>query len=37
MSPTDPAAEPLLAVTGLHKAFGDNEVLKGVDLERPGR
>ncbi len=32
MSPTDPDGAPLLTVTGLHKAFGDNEVLKGVDL-----
>ena len=33
MSPTEPTTSgPLLTVTGLHKAFGDNEVLKGVDL-----
>ncbi|WP_394941825.1 amino acid ABC transporter ATP-binding protein [Psychromicrobium sp. YIM B11713] len=36
MSPTDSqpqAAEVVLQVSGLHKAFGSNEVLKGVDLE----
>lgn len=33
MSPTDPTApEALLTVTGLHKSFGDHEVLKGIDL-----
>lgn len=25
--------EPLLAIQGLHKSFGDNEVLKGIDLQ----
>ena len=24
---------PLLRVTGLHKRFGDNEVIRGVDLD----
>ncbi|GAB4087183.1 amino acid ABC transporter ATP-binding protein [Myceligenerans cantabricum] len=41
MSPTDPAAPagavdpgvPLLAVHGLHKSFGDNHVLRGIDLD----
>jgi cystine transport system ATP-binding protein len=40
MSPTDPVAtatpgvgEPLLSLTGLRKAFGDHEVLRGIDLE----
>jgi ABC-type Fe3+/spermidine/putrescine transport system ATPase subunit len=23
---------PILKITGLHKSFGDNEVLKGIDL-----
>ncbi len=34
MSSTDPSYgdRPLLTVAGLHKAFGDHEVLKGVDL-----
>ncbi|MBG6238968.1 cystine transport system ATP-binding protein [Mycetocola sp. CAN_C7] len=33
MSPTDRTApDALLTVTGLHKSFGDNEVLKGIDL-----
>jgi cystine transport system ATP-binding protein len=39
MSSTDPSygGAPLLTVTGLHKAFGDHEVLKGIDLTvRPG-
>jgi len=22
---------PILKITGLHKSFGDNEVLKGID------
>lgn len=25
-------AVPLLTVTGLHKAFGDNQVLRGIDF-----
>ncbi len=25
--------EPLLAIQGLRKSFGDNEVLKGIDLQ----
>lgn len=34
MSPTDPTpdADALLTVTGLHKAFGEHEVLRGIDL-----
>ncbi|HET6562991.1 MAG TPA: amino acid ABC transporter ATP-binding protein [Marmoricola sp.] len=34
MSPTEASYgdAPLLTVTGLHKAFGDHEVLKGIDL-----
>ena len=32
MSHTDPSAEPLLTARGLHKSFGDNEVLRGFDL-----
>jgi cystine transport system ATP-binding protein len=31
MSRTE-SSDPLLTVTGLHKAFGDHEVLKGIDL-----
>ena len=30
---TDPAGAALLSVRGLHKSFGDNHVLRGVDLE----
>ena len=34
MSPTEPGVgAPLLAVHGLRKSFGDNEVLRGIDLE----
>jgi cystine transport system ATP-binding protein len=33
MSPTDPNAAPVIVVRGLHKSFGDNEVLKGIDFE----
>ncbi|KZC95887.1 MULTISPECIES: amino acid ABC transporter ATP-binding protein [Clavibacter] len=40
MSPTDPApvaprapGEPVLTVRGLRKSFGDNEVLRSIDLE----
>ncbi len=37
MSGTDSAATPAVQVRGLRKAFGTNEVLKGIDLEvRPG-
>ena len=34
MSPTDPTTDldALLTVTGLHKSFGDHEVLRGIDL-----
>ena len=34
MSPTDRSSDPdaLLTVTGLHKSFGDHEVLRGIDL-----
>lgn len=33
MSPTDlTAPDALLTVTGLHKSFGDHEVLKGIDF-----
>jgi polar amino acid transport system ATP-binding protein len=32
-----PAASPLLRVTGLHKRFGKDDVLKGIDLDvKPG-
>ncbi|WP_306231171.1 amino acid ABC transporter ATP-binding protein [Agrococcus beijingensis] len=36
--PTDPAPRaPLLSARGLHKSFGDNHVLRGVDLDiQPG-
>ena len=30
MTPTEP---PMIRVRGLHKRFGDNRVLNGVDLE----
>ena len=40
MSPTDPPAPayasggaPVIRVAGLHKSFGDNHVLKGIDFE----
>jgi cystine transport system ATP-binding protein len=33
MSPTDPGAAPLVAVRGLRKSFGENEVLRGIDFE----
>ncbi|GAB3606350.1 cystine ABC transporter ATP-binding protein TcyC [Conyzicola nivalis] len=33
MSPTDPTGPPLVAVHGLRKSFGDNEVLRGIDFE----
>lgn len=44
MSPTDhpspshtPATTPAVRIAGLRKSFGDNEVLKGIDLDvRPG-
>ncbi|BDZ37403.1 hypothetical protein GCM10025863_00170 [Microbacterium suwonense] len=32
MSRTDPSDAPLLAATQLHKRFGANEVLRGIDL-----
>ncbi|WP_150307846.1 amino acid ABC transporter ATP-binding protein [Planctomonas psychrotolerans] len=32
MSPTEPVAEAVLTVRGLHKSFGDTEVLKSIDL-----
>ncbi|MFS0854131.1 amino acid ABC transporter ATP-binding protein [Microbacterium sp. 179-I 3D4 NHS] len=32
MSRTDRHTEPLLTARGLHKRFGDNEVLQGIDL-----
>ncbi|MCM3779960.1 amino acid ABC transporter ATP-binding protein [Microbacterium hydrocarbonoxydans] len=32
MSRTDGTGEELLAARGLHKRFGDNEVLRGIDL-----
>jgi polar amino acid transport system ATP-binding protein len=32
-SPARPAAEPVVRLVGLHKAFGQHEVLRGVDLE----
>src|SRR5215211_3030231 len=28
-----PAAEPLVRARNVHKSFGENEVLKGIDLE----
>jgi ABC-type multidrug transport system ATPase subunit len=31
-SAIDPSTEPLLQVAGVHKAFGRNQVLRGVDL-----
>lgn len=32
------AGAPVLTVRGLHKSFGENEVLRGIDLEvRRGR
>ena len=34
---TDPAGAALLSARGRHKSFGDNHVLRGVDLEvQPG-
>ena len=37
LTPHQPAGEPLLRVTDLHKSFGANEVLRGVDLDvNPG-
>jgi cystine transport system ATP-binding protein len=32
VSPIDNAPEPLLTARGLRKSFGDNEVLRGIDL-----
>ncbi len=32
-APAAGAAEPVIRVEGLRKAFGDNEVLRGIDLE----
>ena len=32
-SPTESEALPLVAIRGLRKRFGDNEVLKGIDLD----
>ncbi|MCL3860296.1 amino acid ABC transporter ATP-binding protein [Actinotalea sp. K2] len=31
--PTPPAAGPVVTISGLHKSFGDREVLRGIDLE----
>lgn len=37
MSNIDPQAVPAVRIAGLRKSFGENEVLKGIDLEvRPG-
>ncbi|NQX29644.1 amino acid ABC transporter ATP-binding protein [Microbacteriaceae bacterium VKM Ac-2854] len=33
MSPTDSDVDSVISVRGLHKSFGANEVLKGIDLE----
>jgi polar amino acid transport system ATP-binding protein len=32
LTPTIDSAEPPVQIRGLHKSFGDNEVLKGIDL-----
>ncbi|MFC6354862.1 amino acid ABC transporter ATP-binding protein [Luethyella okanaganae] len=31
--PASPASEPVLRLRGIHKSFGDTQVLKGVDLD----
>jgi polar amino acid transport system ATP-binding protein len=37
MSPTEPAPTPAVRIQGLRKAYGAQEVLKGIDLDvRPG-
>jgi polar amino acid transport system ATP-binding protein len=33
MSHADPSAAPVVRITGLRKRFGENEVLKGIDLQ----
>jgi polar amino acid transport system ATP-binding protein len=33
MTASETAAEPLVRIRGLHKRFGDNEVLRGIDLD----
>jgi len=33
MSHADPSAAPVVRITGLRKRFGQNEVLKGIDLQ----
>lgn len=36
-APTDAAAGPVVRIAGLHKSFGEREVLTGIDLDvRPG-
>ena len=37
MTPTATAGQPLLRLCGIHKRFGDNHVLRGVDLEVAAR
>nr|NLI49354.1 amino acid ABC transporter ATP-binding protein [Propionibacterium sp.] len=32
LTPTFSSTEPPIRITGLHKSFGDNEVLRGIDL-----
>ncbi len=32
LTPTIDSTEPPVRITGLHKSFGDNEVLRGIDL-----
>ena len=32
-APSKPAATPLMRVRGLHKAFGEHAVLRGIDLD----
>jgi polar amino acid transport system ATP-binding protein len=32
LTPDLESSAPPVVITGLHKSFGDNEVLKGIDL-----